>query len=60
MSSASTLRALRLIIGAPVSASHTKRVAPDGAPSHETLGLMQFSRSTEATHGVLPPAVSEN
>jgi hypothetical protein len=50
MSSASTLRALRLIIGALVS------VPPRG----KTLGLMQFSRSTEATHGVLPPAVSEN
>jgi len=43
---------------------------PLGAPAHRwsaqkrppkgTLGLMQFSRSTEATHGVLPPAVSEN
>ena len=30
------------------------------APTWGTLGLVQFSRSTEASHGVLPPAVSEN
>ena len=38
----------------------TKRVAPSGAPSHKALGLVQFSRSTEASGRGSPAGVSEN
>jgi hypothetical protein len=45
------LGAPRLIVGALQNAPHRR---------WEALGLVQFSRSTEATGGGLPHSVSEN